>query len=336
MASRRRGMVVSLVLLAFGGTAVAASAAHGIRGAAPKRPAGANATLIKNWADPRPAAWKTKYPLFAPPALGDGSLQRVQRAGQIKVCAQADAPPFVSQDPSSGKLVGLEPDQMADVARRLGIKKVSYVITDFASLIASVQTQKCDVGMSGLAIKTSRAQSDIRYTWPNIRLSGAIVVRSDSSINSIADLAGKTIGAGGGEGAVETLSARAFASSHSGTSVLVYEGPTACIVALKNKTVDACWDNDVGASAETKQVSGIKTGVIAGYTYVGPFAQDLGTNPYLPVEAAPITQKNANDLNTAIAIALYQQQTDGTKQRILSKYGLWSPLQKFVVLRTKR
>lgn len=296
-----------------------------------QQPAAATSAVTDKLAgleDPRPADWSSRYPGFAAPAGGDGSLARVQREGVLRVCAQSDGAPFVSRDPSSNEVVGFEPEIMRVLAETIGVAKVEYVDTDFGSLIASVEGGQCDVGMSGLGQRSDRTKANVRFTWPYVRLGQAILVKSDAAIQQVEELAGENIGVGGGEAATEALEARRFAKeAGAGTKVSVFEGPAACYQALLNDTVAACWDNTVGAKNALEKVKGIKVALRRPYSAVGDLAPEATANPFYLTTAAPITNKRDGDLNIALAKAGAKLVQDGTQQRILERYGLWDPTQ---------
>ena len=97
--------LTSLLILGYdGSTLISSSSAAAPTGCqVDKPPAGADKTTIKSWIDPRPCDWAQKFPLFAPPATGDGSLERVQNAGNLTICAETDQPPGVYADRNHGQ-----------------------------------------------------------------------------------------------------------------------------------------------------------------------------------------------------------------------------------------
>jgi ABC-type amino acid transport substrate-binding protein len=146
-------------------TSASAAAANGC--ALAKPPAGASETTVKSWVDPRPCDWAQKYPLFSPPSTGDGSLERVQKAGQLTICAETDQPPGVYKDPATSKLIGYEPDILQNLVERLGIKKYSYVEVQFPNYIPAIQAKKCDAVVGVIGITSQRAKAPgMKYTWP--------------------------------------------------------------------------------------------------------------------------------------------------------------------------
>src|SRR5580704_7732021 len=219
--------VVSLLILVgyYGFTLIFGSSAAAATGCqVAKPPAGAANTTIKSWVDPGPCDWAQKYPLFAPPATGDGSLQRVQNSGNLSICAETDQPPGVYSDSTTGKIIGYEPDILQNLVERLGIKKYSYVETQFPNYIPAIQAKKCDVVFGVIGITSQRAQAPgMRYTWPYLVQGDLVIVLKDSPYQHISDLKGQKIAVV--PGSVEDLEAKQIVADLGGGTA-VAEFPT--------------------------------------------------------------------------------------------------------------
>ncbi len=133
------------------------------------------------------------FPLFAPLKTGDGSLARAQQNG-LNICAELDTRHFQYTDPATQQVQSLEIDMFNHVADYLGISQVNHVDIPWASGIPAVQAGQCGMFAEALAIRSDRAKTQgVTYTTPYMLIDDVITVRSDSGINTIDDLRGKTI-----------------------------------------------------------------------------------------------------------------------------------------------
>jgi ABC-type amino acid transport substrate-binding protein len=279
-------------------------------------PSGASATSITSWIDPRLCAWAKSFPLFAPPAATDNSLQQVQTAGKITVCAETDVRPIVYANASTGTVVGFEPDIMHQIAKMLGIKTVQYINIPFASYIPALQAHKCDVVMGGIAITSERAKAPgIMYTYPYVRFADVVIVKKTSPYKTLSDLRGKKFAVGAAS--VEAIEAQAMASKlGGGTSVAQYTSIDGPYLAVLNGTDDALVDL---LATFKLHPNGDELRALPGL--VTPPADP--PSPYFPGSGAIITASNAGALNAAISIALATMIKNGSLKTILQKWNVY-------------
>jgi ABC-type amino acid transport substrate-binding protein len=283
-----------------------------------KPPAGAAKTTVKSWSDPRPCDWAQKYPLFAPPASGDGSLQRVQDAGGLTICAETDQPPGVYSDPTTGKRMGYEPDILENLVERLGIKKYSYVEVQFPNYIPAIQAKKCDAVVGVIGITSQRAQAPgMRYTWPYLVEGDRVIVLKDSSYQHISDLKGQKIAVV--PGSVEDLEAKQIvADLGGGTAIAEFPSDAIAYTAMFSKQAAAVIDVSLALiqrpdAAKLRQLPD------------PPPAPPDSTSPYNRLSVAAITAASDNDLNIAMSIALEDMKEDGTLQKIFTTNKSYLP-----------
>ena len=283
-----------------------------------KPPAGAGITTIKSWVDPRPCNWAQKYPLFAPPFTGDGSLERVQSAGQLTICAETDQPPGVYKDPSTGKLIGYEPEILQNLVERLGVKKYSYVEVQFPNYIPAIQAKKCDAVVGVIGITSQRAQAPgMRYTWPYLVEGDRVIVLKDSSYQHISDLKGKKIAAV--PGSVEDLEAKQIvADQGGGTSLAEFPSDAIAYTALFSNLADAVIDVSL-ALIQRPDASRLRQ------LPDPPPAPPDSASPFNRLSVAAITASTDNDLNVAMSIALEELKEDGTLQKIFTANKSYVP-----------
>ena len=118
------------------------------------------------------------------------ACEEEKSANQLVVGTSADYPPFeFYQD---GQIVGLEVDLIREIAKELD-KECVFKDLSFDSLIGALQTKRIDLSISNIT-PTSERTEKIDFSIPYYRSCTVMLVAKDSSITSVDDLAGKTIG----------------------------------------------------------------------------------------------------------------------------------------------
>lgn len=118
------------------------------------------------------------------------TVESVQKAGKLIIGTSPDFPPFESLS-ADGKVEGIEIEIMELICQELGVE-LEIKQMDFDSVLPGVQTGKFNVGVSGISVTPEREKNTL-FTVPYCLAAQAIVVTSDSTIASKADLAGKTV-----------------------------------------------------------------------------------------------------------------------------------------------
>ena len=118
------------------------------------------------------------------------TVESVQKAGKLVIGTSPDFPPFESLS-ADGKVEGIEIEVMELICQELGVE-LEIKQMDFDSVLPGVQAGKFNVGVSGISVTPEREKNTL-FTTPYCLAAQAIVVTSDSTIASKADLAGKTV-----------------------------------------------------------------------------------------------------------------------------------------------
>jgi ABC-type amino acid transport substrate-binding protein len=287
-------------------------------------PAGADKTKIKDWADPRPAAWSESYPLFGAVPVGDGSLKRILDDGTLKVCAAVGSRPYSFIDTKTQETIGSDVDFSKAVAEQLGIPKFTFVNVDFASLIPTLTANRCDVIIASLLIRSDRAKAQgVRFTTPYGLIFDELVVRKDSPYKTIEDMKGQKVASLAGSTDVDTLKASVEAMG-GGIDVVAFTGSNECYLAVVEKLAAGCFYDDGSAAGALAQYDAFHS-LDKLYTYapVGKYANETKSNPYVLGSVGMITHAADNDLNRALSIVLSNMASDGSQKRILEKWGMW-------------
>ena len=114
-----------------------------------------------------------------------GKLEQIQKAGKVRV-GMAQFSPFVSKNPSTNKLEGLEVEMAARLAKELDVK-LEIVEGTWATLFAGLHANKYDVVMSGSKRTLQRAMA-VNFTEPYVSLTEHALVRKSDNIKAWADL----------------------------------------------------------------------------------------------------------------------------------------------------
>jgi polar amino acid transport system substrate-binding protein len=123
----------------------------------------------------------------------EGTLQRVQRTGVLRIGTDATYPPFETVDPATGELCGFDVDLVRAIAARLKAR-AEFIVVPFDGIVPGLKSGKYDLIASAMTITPERAQQ-VLFTRPYTVAGQSIVVRSaETSIAGAGDLPGKKIG----------------------------------------------------------------------------------------------------------------------------------------------
>jgi len=112
--------------------------------------------------------------------------------GELTVSTEGIFPPFSMRAPS-GELDGLEIRLWREIAGRLGLA-YEPVIMKWESTLIGLQAGQFDVMGTTMDITAAR-QEQILYSDAWLKSGGVLLVRDDSDIADVEDMAGRTIGA---------------------------------------------------------------------------------------------------------------------------------------------
>lgn len=130
--------------------------------------------------------------LAGPAAAGPG-VDRVKKAGVLRVGSDVTYPPFEVME--AGKPAGFDVDLAREIAKALGVK-LEYVNTAWDGIFAALKTGKFDMLLSGITITEERKKSfDLVFSEPYFESGQGIAVRAgEKGIKSEKDLKGKVVG----------------------------------------------------------------------------------------------------------------------------------------------
>jgi ABC-type amino acid transport substrate-binding protein len=111
------------------------------------------------------------------------------KSGVIKVAIEPYMPYTALQ---GGKLVGLDSDILNAAAQKLGLK-VETQVTDFAGMLAGVQSRRVDITIGGVAWSADRQKQGL-FTDPPYYSPPAMAVHGTTTYPNVASLQGKSLG----------------------------------------------------------------------------------------------------------------------------------------------
>ncbi len=98
---------------------------------------------------------------------GPGRLERVRKAGEVRVCIWPDYYSISYRNTRTGQLEGVDIDLARELAKDLGVQ-VRFVDSSFKTMIDDLLTDRCDVSMHGVAVTPAR-QEKLVFTHPHLR-----------------------------------------------------------------------------------------------------------------------------------------------------------------------
>ncbi len=160
---------------------------------------------------------------------GDGSLDRVKKAGKIVFATDDTYPPMEYRD-NNNKIAGFDIDLATEVAARLGVK-VEFESTKWDGLIPGLTAKKYDAIISTMN-DTEERRKEVNFA-DYANLDQVFVVRADGKpVTKLDQLAGLRVAV-----QTETTSAE-LAEKVKGAKVTKFDSFNDTFVELKNKKAD--------------------------------------------------------------------------------------------------
>lgn len=118
------------------------------------------------------------------------ALRRIQATGALRVALDPSFPPFEFVD-AAGQVAGLDVDLAQAIAARLGVE-AHFVTTGYDALYDALTVGRADVIISALYPDPARMQT-FTFSPSYFNAGEVLVVREDSPIAGVPDLAGKQV-----------------------------------------------------------------------------------------------------------------------------------------------
>jgi glutamate transport system substrate-binding protein len=237
-----------------------------------------------------PAAEATKFP-------ADSTLGKIQAKGEITIGVKFDVPPFGVKNPQTGDVEGFDVEMGKAIAARLGVKpKFIEAISD--NRIPFLEDGTADVILSTMTINEERVEQ-IEFSDPYFIARGRVLVPGDSTIASVADLAGKNVCTALGSTYEANLKKQAPEAK-----LKLVDSYSECLELVQNGAVDAVSTDDV-----------ILTGMIIQDSTLKLVGEDLTQEPY-----GAGMKKGETELVTFVNETFQGLKDDGTWMKLFDQW----------------
>lgn len=124
-------------------------------------------------------------------------------AAKLVVATDTNFPPFEFKDPKTGQHVGFDVELWAAIAKEAGLDYELQPMA-FKGIVPGLQSSQLDVGIAGMSI-TEERKMVIDFSDGYYDSGLLLLVPTESSIEGLADLAGKTVATKTGTTSVDFL-----------------------------------------------------------------------------------------------------------------------------------
>ena len=216
--------------------------------------------------------------------------------GKLIMSTNAAFPPY-EMTTDSGEFEGIDIETAQAIADKLGLE-LQIDDMDFDAALLAVQQGKSDMVMAGVTV-TDERQNVMDFTDSYATGIQSIIVREDSDIASVDDLAGKKIGTQRG-----TTGYLYCSDDFGDENVVAYDDGLTAVQMLNNGQVDCVVIDNAPAKEFIAANPGLK----------------LLDTAYVEESYAIGIGKGNTELKDAINTALEELKADGTLQAIVDKY----------------
>lgn len=219
-----------------------------------------------------------------------------KKAEKLVMGTNASFPPYEFTD-DDGTIVGIDAEIAKAIADKLGME-LEIKDMEFDSLIPAVKGGSIDVALAGMTVNDERKES-VNFSKTYATGVQVVIVKEDSTIATVDDLEGKTIGVQSG-----TTGDIYCTDDYGADFVKQYANGALAVAALVNGQVDCVVIDNEPAKAYVEANKGLKI---------------LDTE-YTTEDYAIAVSKDNDDLLKKINDALKELQDDGTVDKIINKY----------------
>lgn len=216
--------------------------------------------------------------------------------GKLIMSTNAAFPPY-EMTTDSGEFEGIDIETAQAIADKLGLE-LQIDDMDFDAALLAVQQGKSDMVMAGVTVTDDR-QNVMDFTDSYATGIQSIIVKEDSDIASVDDLAGKKIGTQRG-----TTGYLYCSDDFGDENVVAYDDGLTAVQMLNNGQVDCVVIDNAPAKEFIAANPGLK----------------LLDTAYVEEDYAIGVGKGNTELKDAINTALEELKADGTLQAIVDKY----------------
>lgn len=153
--------------------------------------------------------------------------------GTLSVCSDVPYEPFEMEGDGPSGYTGFDIDVLNAVATKAELE-LSVADVDFDGILGNLEADSCDVVASAVTITDERAEQ-VDFSEPYFDADQSLLVKTDSDVASLDDLAGASIGVQSGT----TGETYANENTPEGAEVKSFDGADSLFAALESGDVDA-------------------------------------------------------------------------------------------------
>ena len=227
-------------------------------------------------------------------------LEKIKADGVLLVGVTDSSPPFSSRGPGQAQSVGYDVDLANRVAAKLGVKvqQVTLRNQDRISFLQEGKAQLVAVGMS----RTAERAKSIDFSYAYLDSPHKMIIRKDSGITSMHQLAGKTLALNKGASVDDELKAAVPT-----IQLVNYDNYALCFQAVKEKRAMAFLADEV-LLLSMAQSDPNPADFILVPDYIGPRTSGFG----LP--------KNEPRFKEFVNATLMEMEASGEAEKIFAKW----------------
>ncbi len=231
--------------------------------------------------------------------------------GVLQVAIQPYAP-YTEDD--GGRIAGLDGEILHAVADKLGLQ-VQTQVTDFAGMLAGVQSERVDITIGGVAWTEERQKQGL-FTDPPYYSPPAMAVKGDAKYETVADLEDKNLGTVEGYVWVQSIQAVPGAELHA------YPDGTGVFDDLGAGRIDVGFLDPLIIIAAQEQRPDLE---ITTQYLTPPTAEEVEANPAYEYFQAYMTSfylpQKATNLEAAISEEIRAMYASGELSDLIEKFG---------------
>jgi polar amino acid transport system substrate-binding protein len=248
----------------------------------------------------------------------------LSQKNHLLICSDFPYPPQEMFD-ANGNPEGLDIDVGTEIAKRLGLQ-VQFVNSVFDTIIAAVNSGKCDIIISAQNITADRQKQVSMIPYFQAGQSFVALKGNPQNINGPMDLCGKSAAAESGTTEADYLQGTGDYLDKGITQQCTAAGKPAINVVVTQKDTDALQQLQAGKVV----IYSTDSPVAAYYTVqhpdlfqvVGQVLEPIQEGISVPCGQADCTNASLSPVGDAVKTALKAMMADGTYLKILTKWNL--------------